>query len=116
MLNFNVKVNAGVDLKSMEKTIKLGQFALDQQVAKDSNFFVPKDTSALEGSVISSSNFGSGVISWSTPYARRLYYGTNFKFSKDKNPNASALWFERAKAMRKRKWVEIAKQTIADNL
>ena len=116
MLNFNVKVNPGISVDSMEKSIKLGQFALDQQVAKDSNFFVPKDTSALEGSVISTSNFGSGVISWSTPYARRLYYGTNFKFAKDKNPNASALWFERAKAMRKRKWVELAKKTITDNL
>lgn len=29
----------------------------------------------------------------STPYARRLYYHPEYKFSKEENPNAGAAWF-----------------------
>lgn len=99
-------------LKATEKA----QFALDQQVLKDSNYFIPKDTGELERSSIRFSRPGEGHIEYNTPYARRIYYGVDFNFSKDVNPNARALFFEEAKARNVRDWARLVEQTIKDNL
>lgn len=37
-------------------------------------------------------------IEHAVPYARRLYNGTNFRFSKNQHPNASAKWDKAAAA------------------
>lgn len=89
--------------------IEKSQLALDTQVAKDSNYFCPEDTGTLQRSVLTGSKLGSGVLNWDQEYAKPLYYGEGFKFSKDRNPNASAKWFERAKAQYKRAWEALAK-------
>ncbi len=100
----------------MLKATEKAQFALDQQVLKDSNFYIPKDTGELERSGIRFSRPGEGHIEWSTPYARRLYYNPQYNFSKQPNPNSSGLWFEEAKARHVRDWARIVEQTIKDNI
>lgn len=84
------------------------QYILAEQVLKDSNYFIPKDTGALETSsrIISSAT----QISWNTPYARRLYYGVGFNFSHDVNPNARAMWFEHAKSNYLSDWIKILRR------
>ena len=107
---FKVKVNlneSGLRRKAESSTSK-AQYILDSQVLKDSNLYVPMDTSTLRDSSIMHSRLGSGSLKWDTPYARRLYYGTTYKFSKDKNKSASSLWFEKAKAKSKKDWIDIA--------
>ena len=84
------------------------QRALDEQVLKDSNFYAPEDTGTLQDSAVMYTKIGSGVIVWQTPYAKSLYNGVGFEFSKDKNPNACAKWFERAKAEKSKTWERVA--------
>lgn len=83
------------------------QTVLDQEVAKDSNVYCPEDQGDLKDSVYLS-RMGSGILTWDQVYAKRLYHGLDFNFSKDKNPNASPKWFERAKKVRLRHWLEVA--------
>jgi hypothetical protein len=94
--------------RRQEEAREQAQFALDQQVLKDSNFFIPKREAYLEASGIMHSRLGKGHIEWKTPYARRLYYNPQYNFSKDVNPNAQGLWFEAAKAIHHREWAETA--------
>lgn len=59
---------------------------------------VPRDTGTLQNEAMfvdySKVNQGKVTIVHSTPYARRLYFHPEYKFSKDENPNAKGKWFE----------------------
>jgi len=110
MLSFSSKVdfNKSKLKRKQELSKEQAQFGLDQQVLKDSNFFIPKQEAYLEKSGILHSRLGQGHIEWNTPYGRRLYYNPQYDFSKDVNPNAQGLWFEAAKALYGEEWAEIA--------
>lgn len=77
------------------------QAVLDIQVLKDSNYYCPDAEGTLMRSGIVES--GGGAISWNTPYASKQYHFFENK-RKDKNPNASIKWFERAKATKLKEW------------
>lgn len=108
MFSFKTKINIDESkLRDKQKlSRKKAQFALDTQVLKDSNFFVPKREGYLESSGLLHSMIGKGHIEWKTPYARRLYYNPQYNFSKDTNPNAQGLWFEVAKKGSLKEWAE----------
>jgi len=116
MIRVNIKLDTpAIEGQVMEATQK-AQFALDQQVLKDSNFYIPKDTGEVERSGIRFSRPGEGHIEWNTPYARRIYYNPQYNFSTDVNPNARGLWFEEAKARHVMDWVRIVENEIKRNL
>ncbi|CAI8882538.1 minor capsid protein [Bacillus sp. IT-79MI2] len=116
MILLNIRIDTpAIEGKVIEATEK-AQFALDQQVLKDSNFYIPKDTGELERSSIRFSRPGEGHIEWNTPYARRNFYGVNFNFSHDNNPNATSLWFEHAKARNVADWARLVEETIKNHL
>lgn len=109
-----IKTKVKVDLKGVipktEKINKKKQYALDAQVAKDGNYYIPFDTGALRDSVFQNGTFGEGKIIWGgkgIPYAKRLYYNSGYNFSKDANPNAGSHWFERAKSAHLKHWISI---------
>lgn len=107
MLVAKLEMNNKQIKDKIEKRIKKAQFMFDQQVAKDSNFFAPERDGYLQRSVLNS-DFGSGVLIWDTEYAKRLYYGIDFNFSTDRNPNAGPQWFEQAKKTKKKEWEKLA--------
>jgi len=102
-MKVSVEFNAQGVKSKIDGNVKRVQFALDQQVAKDSNYFCPEDVGSLQRSVIPSAGSGKGLLEWNEVYAKEQYYGRPNK-SKDKNPNASMKWFERAKALWVKKW------------
>ncbi|MCA1183487.1 minor capsid protein [Bacillus licheniformis] len=101
----NVQVDIGNIPDRVEEFNREAQFLLSSEVLKDSNYYAPMDTGALISSSERSSDFENGRLIWDTPYARRLYYNPQYKFSKDKNPNARGLWFEAAKAAFLPRWI-----------
>lgn len=115
MIKFDVKTHLDTQkLKSKTKSSHhAAQMQLDQDVLKDSNYFIPMDTGELMRSGIRHTQIGSGRIVWNTPYARRLYYNPQYDFSHDVNPNAGGLWFERAKSIHKKDWLKDAKKQYA---
>jgi Minor capsid protein len=112
MISFKTRTNLNTSkLKSKQTAAKkAAQMQLDQDVLKDSNFFIPKQEGYLEASSLTHSRIGEGHIEWNTPYARRLYYNPQYNFSKDVNPNAQGLWFEAAKALHKPDWFETVRR------
>lgn len=73
------------------------QYYIDSQCLRLSNEKAPFDQKTLIESGINNTIKGSGEIKYDTPYARRLYYHPEYDFSKEKNPEAGAYWFERMK-------------------
>jgi hypothetical protein len=105
-VTFKLK-SANEIIQQKQGNFSKAQFMLDQQVAKDSNYYAPEDVGTLQDSVLLYSRFGSGQLTWNTEYARKQYYELENK-SKDKNPNARMKWFEVAKSEKKDDWVKVA--------
>lgn len=110
--SFDIRIDLRGVGPAVKEMVKRAQFVLDEQVIKDSNYYIPQDQGFLKDSALSASSVGEGRVVWNTPYARRLYYNPQYHFSKDKNPNAQGLWFEAAKSARKKEWEKIANQAI----
>lgn len=50
------------------------QTMFDHECARLTDKYVPKDSGTLKNSVITASDFGSGMLVYNTPYARAQYY------------------------------------------
>ena len=98
--------------KKVQRIKEKGQFILDEQVLKDSNYYAPMDSGELIRSGVRMTNPGSGKVIWQTPYARKLYYNPDYNFSTDKNPNAQGLWFLVAKSRHLNDWIRIIKSSL----
>lgn len=112
-----MKVRVTVDTDRMKKrllnNVEMSRYLVTQQVLEDSNQYVPVDTWNLHNSAFLHSNLlKDGRIIWNTPYARRMYYGVGYKFSRDLNPKAQAKWYEKAKAVHRSQWRELAAKTM----
>ena len=82
--------------KAAVTALELTAEALHTEVVQAQVF--PFDTGNLQNESTfvdySESKNGKVVLVSSTPYARRLYYHPEYKFSTDENPNAKGKWFE----------------------
>lgn len=117
MITTTVTIDWSEDIEErVTSAVEKAQVVLDEQVLKDSNYFIPKDTGNSEDSGLIASLIGQGQIIWDTPYIRKIYYGVDINFHTDENPNARALWFESAKANWLADWVRIADKEVKKNL
>ncbi len=107
--------NDAVAKAKIEAAVHRAQMKLDAQVANDSNYYCPLKTSTLQKSAVINTVIGSGLVEWKTPYARRQYYGEDFDHSKSGNPNATAKWFETAKARKQKDWERLVNDTIKNS-
>lgn len=96
--------------RSFEEATDKAQAALDWQVISDTDPYVPFDTGNLAKSVLSS-DLGSGELVYDAVYAKKQYYGSTSK-SKTHHPLATNYWFERSKAVNKRRWREVAARAM----
>ena len=82
---------------------------LDNEVLANCEPFVPLRTGMLIKSGILGTDVGSGKVSWIAPYAKAQYYGKR-KPGSVTGPLRGPFWFERAKAIHKRHWIEGARR------
>lgn len=111
-MGVRVKTDFSNAYKKVKSKKERTQAALDEQVLKDSNYYAPFDEGLLIGSALIASQIGQGKLIWDTPYSRKLYWNPQFNFSTDKNPNAGAMWFERAKSEHLAEWLQIADSEV----
>lgn len=113
MITFNARFrwNSGGGPAKVKTRKIIAHAALDSQIKKDTNPFVPMVTGTLASSPMRASKVGT--IVYDTPYARRLFYGTKFKFTKTFHPAAGPKWTERSKAMWMEKWTELVRKVLA---
>lgn len=122
-----------VKIKSRLKSqTKQARRLLKNEIAKDTERFVPMQGGYLKNSIIHSLQSDDDYIIYNTPYARFLYYGfvmigkithrpwakrgeTKIKTDRKLNygkvhPLACSHWFERSKALYKKNWLKITKK------
>lgn len=102
---YRLVINTQSCVGRFSKKYSAAQKFLDNEVLKDSAPYVPMRTGNLMNSGVLGTVLGSGKIVYNAPYAKAMYYGTSFNFSKDKHPQACAQWFEKAKAAKKDAWL-----------
>lgn len=94
-IKVNVKLNPQA-IKAIQdaaiKALPLTMEALKTEV--NTMQVVPKEVGTLEESVVTGAENEVGYISYNMPYARRLYFHTEYDFRQDKNPNAQGRWLD----------------------
>lgn len=116
MVRVRVKTDTRAMRPKIQSAAKAAQSILDQQVLKDSNMFIPIDTSNSRDSGVRSSRIGEGQLVWDTPYIRKIYYAVRMNFSRDVNPLAGPLWFERAQSAYGSQWARVAQDAMRRGL
>lgn len=91
------------------KNVDKAQAALDIQILKDCDPYIPWDQGELRNDGVRSTEPGSGFVRWLKSYAFRQYNSLPNK-SHDAHPQAVLRWFEAAKAVKKEAWLRIAKR------
>lgn len=104
--NTRVVIDAARYESRMKPRYQEAQKYLDNEVLKDCDRYVPMRTGNLRNSGIRGTTIGSGEVKYNASYARKMYYGRNFHFSKVKHPEACAFWFEKAKGVNLKKWLD----------
>lgn len=104
-VSYKFQINTQSCLGRFNKKYSAAQKFLDSEVLRDSAPYVPMRTGNLMNSGVTGTVIGSGKIEYNAPYAKCMYYGVGFHFSKDKHPQACAQWFEKAKAAKKDAWL-----------
>ena len=98
----------------MARASQLAQVRLSSAVLTDSNRFIPMDTGMLKASGRLEND--NKQVAWNTPYAHRVYNLAETSIKTQKNPNAKPKWFEWAKALNIKGWIEIVQKTIRGGL
>ena len=105
-VSYKFHINTQSCIGRISKKYSAAQKFLDSEVLRDSAPYVPMRTGNLMQSGATGTVIGSGKVVYNAPYAKRMYYGVSFHFSKDKHPQACAQWFEKAKAAKKDAWLK----------
>ena len=107
MLEFDARFTWNRDSPARKLPGRLGaaHAALDSQIMKDTDPYVPFRTGATASSPMRGSSVG--VIRYTTPYASRIYYGVGFNFRKTFHPQATHHWLEKSKAIWMKAWTRI---------
>lgn len=92
-------------INRFEPRYKAAQRFLDSEVLRDSAPFCPMRTGYLMKSGNTGTVLGSGNIVYNAPYAHKCYYA-KIEFCKEKHPQATSQWFEKAKALKKKIWLD----------
>jgi hypothetical protein len=104
MADFKVNIPTEPIIKHFKDGATTAQKWLDNEVLKDCDPYVPMATGNLRNSGIRGTQIGSGNVVYNAPYAASCYYAESRTFSKSKHPQASAQWFEKAKAVNAESW------------
>ena len=105
-VSYKFHINTQSCIGRFSKKYSAAQKFLDSEVLRDSAPYVPMRIGNLMKSGATGTVIGSGKVVYNAPYAKRMYYGVSFHFSKDKHPQACAQWFEKAKAAKKDAWLK----------
>ena len=131
--NIKFDFDAAKVQKEFENSFKKGRMQVKNEINRDSAPFMPKTYGYLEKSANDSVRKDDGFLVWNSVKAKFLYYGKvmvgkfsrsawakkneekevinkKLKYSKVVNPKAGAFWFENAKKINKKRWVDIMKR------
>ena len=103
-MGIKVKIHKDFCVNRFHPRYHQAQRFLDSEVLRTSAPYVPMRSGELMRSGDKGTKIGSGEVEYNAPYAKRMYYGLSFNFSKDKHPQACAQWFEKTKVANIAAW------------
>lgn len=112
MSGSKVIINTQECVKRFDPRFSRAQKFLDNQVLQDTEPYVPMLSGTLAGSGIRGTVIGSGKVIYNAPYAKKTYYLLGANFNKEQHPLASAQWFEKSKAVKKKAWIDGAEKIV----
>jgi hypothetical protein len=111
-------VRVDIDVAALlQKSVALqqrAQRALDSEILRTTEPYVPFRTGVLARSATLNTLLGTGRIVWATPYARRRYYEGTPKTAR--HPKATTKWFEASKAANAENWYQAVAKAIGGKL
>ena len=109
-MSVRVTLNKSKVLKKIKKGTDLSRAATTEALKKYSDPFTPRD----KGPLIETAQVDTkeGTITYVQPYAKRLWSGVDFNFSKDKNPQATFRWNEKAEQVHSKELQQIAQSNF----
>lgn len=107
-MSVTVTLNKANVKARIQKGTDLSRAATTEALKKYSDPFTPRD----KGNLIDDAKVDTkeGTITYDKPYAKRLWNGIDFNFSKDKNPQATFQWCDKGVQANKK-----ALDTVAQN-
>lgn len=112
-MKFSVITRPAYTVNRFKPKYARAQQWLDNEVLKDCDPYVPFRTGNLVRSGQRGTKLGSGLVVYNAQYAARCYYG-NMKFNRMKHPKATREWFEKAKAVNRKKWLDGAAKLVRE--
>ncbi len=110
MTEFSVEIQGPNMRLAADRALERAIAAVSEQALKDCNYYCKQDMGALIQSSLTHSNFEKGELKWVTPYAEKQYYLP--AACKDKNPNASPHWCEKAEENHSDEWEIIFRNAL----
>ncbi|MBE6826385.1 MAG: hypothetical protein E7511_05830 [Ruminococcus sp.] len=74
-MDVRMNINLGAIEKKLQKAADKAVYITAEKALEDSNKYCPKDQDGLINSSLTFSEPEKGIIRWTEPYARALYYG-----------------------------------------
>ncbi len=105
-MKYRLVIHVDATVSRFNPRYEQAQKFLDSEVLRDSAPYVPFRTGYLMNSGNTGTVIGSGNVIYNAPYAKKVYYARNARFSKAKHPQACAEWFEKAKAAKSKIWLD----------
>lgn len=113
-MKITVTLDKAAVLKRIQNGTDLAKAATTEALKKYSDPYTPRD----KGPLIETAQVDTkeGTITYVQPYAQRLWNGVDFNFSKDKNPQATFKWNEKAKQAHSKELQQIAQSNFAKGM
>lgn len=107
-MSVTVTLNKAKVKERIQKGTDFSRAATTEALKKYSDPFTPRD----KGNLIQDAKVDTkeGTITYDKPYAKKLWNGIDFNFSKDKNPQATFQWCDKGVQANKK-----ALDTVAQN-
>ena len=103
-----------IERRFSERALVGKQQAFARRVAFEMRDYVPERDGFLKDSEPMASDYASGKIEWSQPYAQRVHDLPQSSIGRAKNPNARSHWPEEAKRERLGSWEEFGRRLMEE--
>ena len=115
-----MSVKVILDMRKVKNRIENGKTRCKEKVTEAviqfGNEYCPEDQGDLKDSALYASKPHEGEAVWDREYAKRLYYGVKFKFSKDKNRQATYEWANKGVHDNKKEIDQIAQKAFTEGM
>ena len=113
-MSVKISINKFAVLKRIKNGTDSARALTTESVKKYSDPYTPRD----KGDLMETAQVDTkeGTIIYNQPYAKKLWLGADYNFSKDKNPQATFKWCEKAVNDHRKELDKIAQKAFSKGM